>query len=205
LIILSGVSQNTSLYDPSNNTIAAGPATGALMGPNSVTCFPIASGANAGKFIATQGAITPTTATRIYDPATNTFAAGPNLATNIAAGSFAIPITIGTNSGKVLLFIGGTTTNLYDPATHTFSVGPNLSASATGGAYLLLTVGANKDKYWILHGNTSSIYDPNTNSITAGVALPDGGTMAFNLTSGLFNQGVLVVTGSGNLTSILYP
>lgn len=205
LIILSGVSQNTSLYDPSNNTIAAGPATGALMGPNSVTCFPISSGANAGKFIATQGAITPTTATRIYDPATNTFAAGPNLATNIAAGSFAIPITIGTNSGKVLLFIGGTTTNLYDPATHTFSVGPNLSASATGGAYLLLTVGANKDKYWILHGNTSSIYDPNTNSITAGVALPDGGTMAFNVTSGLFNQGVLVVTGSGNLTSILYP
>jgi hypothetical protein len=89
--------------------------------------------------------------------------------------------------------------------THTFSIGPNLSGSATGGAYLLLTVGANKDKYWILHGNTSSIYDPNTNSITAGVALPDGGTMAFNLTSGLFNQGVLVVTGSGNLTSILYP
>jgi hypothetical protein len=46
--------QITSLYDPSTNTVAAGPLTGAFMGVNGVTCFSITSGANSGKFIATQ-------------------------------------------------------------------------------------------------------------------------------------------------------
>lgn len=206
LIIHGNTAQTTSLYDPSNNTISAGPSTGANMGINGVTCFPITSGANAGKFIATQGLLS-VTATRMYDPGTNTFGAGPSLSSNITAGAFAMPITTGANAGKTLIIIGsGTTTNLYDPTTHTFSVGPNLSASATGGAYLALTVGTNKDKYLIMHGTTTSTYDPNTNTISSGVAIADGGILAFNITSGLFNQGVLVITGGGgNLTNVVYP
>lgn len=206
LIIHGNTAQTTSLYDPSNNTISAGPSTGANMGINGVTCFPITSGANAGKFIATQGLLS-VTATRMYDPDTNTFGAGPSLSSNITAGAFAMPITTGANAGKTLIIIGsGTTTNLYDPTTHTFSVGPNLSASATGGAYLALTVGTNKDKYLIMHGTTTSTYDPNTNTISSGVAIADGGILAFNITSGLFNQGVLVITGGGgNLTNVVYP
>lgn len=207
LIIHGNISQTTSLYDPSTNTISSGPSTGANMGVNGVTCFPITSGSNAGKFIATQGLI-GATATRMYDPGTNTFGAGPTLSSSITAGAFAMPITNGANAGKSLIIIGsGTTTNLYDPTTHTFSLGPNLSASATGGAYLPLTVGANKDKYLIMHGTTTSIYDPNTNGIIAGPsAPPDGSILGFNATSGLFNQGVLlIVGGSGNLTSVIYP
>ncbi|HRG45825.1 MAG TPA: hypothetical protein PLG41_06485, partial [Leptospiraceae bacterium] len=168
------------------------------------TCFPIISGTHSGKFLVVQGFAG--TGTRMYDPATNTFGAGPALTMNTTNGTFSMPITNGANNGKALIIIGtGTATNLYDSTTHTFSVGPNLSASATGGAYLLLTVGNNKDKYLILHGTTSSIYDPNTNTISAGLAIPDGGSLAFNITSGLFNQGVLLITGSGNLTNVVYP
>jgi hypothetical protein len=203
LIIHGNVSPSTSLYDPSNNTISAGPVTGTAIGIGA-TCFPITSGTHSGKFLLVQGLAA--TGTRMYDPATNTFGAGPALTMNTTNGTFAMPITSGTNSGKTLIIIGsGTTTNLYDPTTHTFSVGPNLSSSTTGGAYLLLTVGQNKDKYWIIHGPTSSIYDPNTNTISAGLAIANGGILAFNITSGLFNQGVLLVTGSGNLTKVLYP
>gem|GEM_PF-1604703 len=203
LIIHGNVSQSTSIYDPSNNTIAAGPITGAIIGLGA-TCFPIISGTHSGKFLVVQGFAG--TGTRMYDPATNTFGAGPALTMNTTNGTFSMPITNGANNGKALIIIGtGTATNLYDSTTHTFSVGPNLSASATGGAYLLLTVGNNKDKYLILHGTTSSIYDPNTNTISAGLAIPDGGSLAFNITSGLFNQGVLLITGSGNLTNVVYP
>jgi hypothetical protein len=203
LIVHANVSTSTSLYDPSNNTISAGTVTGATIGIGA-TCFPITSGTHSGKFLLVQGFAA--TGTRMYDPATNTFGAGPVLTMNTTNGTFSMPITNGANNGKSLIIIGsGTTTNLYDPTTHTFSVGPNLSASATGGAYLLLTVGSNKDKYLIMHGTASSIYDSGTNTIISGPALPDGGSLAFNITSGLFNQGVLLVTGSGNLTSVLYP
>lgn len=203
LIVHGNVSTSTSLYDPSNNTVSAGPVTGTAIGVGA-TCFPITSGPHSGKFLLVQGLAA--TGTRMYDPATNTFGAGPVLTMNTTNGTFAMPITSGANSGKTLIIIGsGTTTNLYDPTTHTFSVGPSLSASATGGAYLLLTVGTNKDKYLILHGITTSIYDPNTNTISAGLAISDGGILAFNITSGLFNQGVLLITGAGNLTNVVYP
>ena len=206
LIILSGVSQNTSLYDPSNNTIAAGPATGALIGLGA-TCFPIISGTHSGKFLVVQGFAG--TGTRMYDPATNTFGAGPALTMNTTNGTFSMPITNGANNGKALIIIGtGTATNLYDSTTHTFSVGPNLSGSASNispSSHLLLMNGTNKDKYLVMHDTTSSIYDPNTNTISAGLAIPNGGSLAFNITSGLFNQGVLLITGSGNLTNVVYP
>ncbi|HNE56525.1 MAG TPA: Ig-like domain-containing protein, partial [Leptospiraceae bacterium] len=173
LIIHGNVSQNTSLYDPSTNTFAAGPTTGGIIGLGA-TCFPINSGANAGKFLVIQGF--NSTPTRVYDPSTNSFAAGPNLTIATTAGTFSMPITNGSNNGKALVIIGtGNTTNLYDPTTHTFSVGPNLSGSASSiapSSYLLLSNGANKDKYWIMHGTTSSIYDPNTNAISSGPAIP---------------------------------
>ena len=206
LIIHGNVSQSTSLYDPSNNTNAAGPLTGAVIGLGA-SCFPITSGTHSGKFLVLQGFAG--TGTRMYDPATNTFGVGPALTMNTTNGTFAMPITNGANNGKALIIIGtGTATNLYDPTTHTFSVGPNLSGSASNispSSHLLLMYGTNKDKYLVMHDTTSSIYDPNTNTISAGLAIPNGGSLAFNITSGLFNQGVLLVTGSGNLTSILYP
>ena len=206
LIIHGNVSQSTSLYDPSNNTIAAGPITGAIIGLGA-TCFPIISGTHSGKFLVVQGFAG--TGTRMYDPATNTFGAGPALTMNTTNGTFSMPITNGANNGKTLIIVGtGTTTNLYDPMTHTFSIGPNLSGSASSispSSYLLLTNGTNKDKYLVMHDTTSSIYDPNTNTISAGLALPNGGSLAFNINSGLFNQGVLLITGSGNLTNVVYP
>lgn len=206
LIIHGNVSQSTSLYDPSNNTIAAGPITGAIIGLGA-TCYPIISGTHSGKFLVVQGFAG--TGTRMYDPATNTFGAGPALTMNTTNGTFSMPITNGANNGKTLIIVGtGTTTNLYDPMTHTFSIGPNLSGSASSispSSYLLLTNGTNKDKYLVMHDTTSSIYDPNTNTISAGLALPNGGSLAFNINSGLFNQGVLLITGSGNLTNVVYP
>jgi hypothetical protein len=30
-------------------------------------------------------------------------------------------------------------------------------------------------------------------------------SLPFNISSGLFNQGVLLITGSGNLTNVVYP
>jgi hypothetical protein len=178
LIIHGNVSQSTSLYDPSNNTIAAGPITGAIIGLGA-TCFPIISGTHSGKFLVVQGFAG--TGTRMYDPATNTFGAGPALTMNTTNGTFSMPITNGANNGKTLIIVGtGTTTNLYDPMTHTFSIGPNLSGSASSispSSYLLLTNGTNKDKYLVMHDTTSSIYDPNTNTISAGLALPNGGLL----------------------------
>ena len=205
LIIHGNTSTSSTLYDPSNNTMAAGPGLGSVVGLGA-TCFPVTSGANSGKFIVIQGSLSGT-GTRIYDPSTNTFTGGPALANNATSGTLAIPITVGTNANKVLILIGtGTTTNLYDPTTHTFSAGPSLSSSASSGSYLLLSVGSNKNKYLIVHGTTTSIYDPNTNGISAGPSAPDGGILGFNVASGLFNQGVLlIVGGSGNLTSVIYP
>lgn len=205
LIVHGNTSMTSTLYDPSNNTMAAGPSAGSIVGLGA-TCFPIASGTHSGKFLVIQGALGGT-GTRMYDPGTNSFAAGPALTVSATNGTFAMPINIGTNANKVLIFIGtGTTTNLYDPATHTFSAGPNLSTSAAGGGYLLLSVGSNKNKYLIFHSTTSSIYDPNTNTISSGPALPDGSSSAFNVSSGLYNQGVMIIAGgTGNLTTIVYP
>lgn len=97
IIIHAGATTGTTVYDPSNDTLVAGPATTACtnIGVGSVS-FEITAGAHKGKFLITLGALTAQTC--LYDPATNTYAFGPNLGPHPGYG---------TNDGTVAFPTGG--------------------------------------------------------------------------------------------------
>jgi len=98
LIIHAGGTMLTTLYQPSNDTLAAGPSTTACtnIGIGSVS-FEITAGANKGKFIITLGALTPQTC--IYDPATNTFAFGPDIGPHPGYGTTDGTVAFATGGG----------------------------------------------------------------------------------------------------------
>jgi hypothetical protein len=108
------------------------------------------------------------TATRIYDPDSNTFIPGPaGGACNSGCHSFQLP------NGQFFVVLGGgsAATKIYDPASNTFFNGPNLTQTATTGS---TTIQRPDGLFIILIGgsNQTSIYDPFLNQITAGPAIP---------------------------------
>ena len=113
------------------------------------------------------------TATRIYDPDSNTFIPGPTGgACNSGCHSFQLP------NGKFFVVLGGASaaTKIYDPASNVFYNGPNLTQTATTGS---TTFQRPDGLFVILIGgsNQANTYDPFLNQITAGPAISGATTI----------------------------
>jgi len=179
--MLTITGKDTYVFDPTSNTFLNGPSFGDTTSYGSHS-FLIPSGPQAGKVLTvTSGGST----SRIYDPTTDTFGAGPTLSgSSSSGGGHSFPILSGPNAGKVLTVAGGgsSLTNIYDPATNTYSAGPNLGAAALYGSHsFLIPSGPHSGKYLTVIGNwqinKTRLYDPATNSYSAGPdigATPNG-------------------------------
>ncbi|MEX0895395.1 MAG: tail fiber domain-containing protein, partial [Patescibacteria group bacterium] len=130
--------------------------------------------------------------TSVYDPATHTFSAGPDLSASANFGAHSFSITTGDHSGKTLVVLGndGSNTSVYDPATHTFSAGPGLGANADWGAHSL-AIGTGPKAESILTisdaNKSTRIYNPATHTFSAGPNLIDNAstsTHTFPIESG---------------------
>jgi hypothetical protein len=144
-----------------------------------------------------------TTTTNIYDPATNTFSAGPALTAEASAGSHSFQ----RPDGKFVTILGNTVavTNIYDPATNAFTAGPALTAAAAMGAFSFQRPDG---KFVTILGGfpgspTTNIYDPATNAFTAGPALTANasfGSHSFQRPDGKF----VTILGAETTTTNIY-
>jgi len=130
-----GTTSSTELYDPATNTLAAGPTMSAARDWATATFLPNGKVLIAGGELFANGDRTVLTSTDLYDPATNTFAAGPamNAARSDAAATL-LP------NGKVLIAggLGLNSTELYDPATNTFGASNPMTAARSDAAIVVL-------------------------------------------------------------------
>lgn len=213
LIVHGNGTSTTSLYDPVTNTIVAGPAivgTAANNAGAGANSFTVPSGTHVGKTLLIQGGAT--TNTSLYDPATHTFSAGPALPVAANDGAFNLPISSGTQSGKIRVVLANTNnTALYDPSLHTFAAGSTLSANAGVGANAFnVTSGTNSGKTIFIHGGaalTTSLYDPTTDSFGVGPALSavaGAGANNFNIPTGTQLGKQFVVLGNNATATSLY-
>jgi WD40 repeat protein len=96
----------------------------------------LTSGPNSGKVLVIGGwnGTTDLNTTEFFNPANNTWSAGPNLVA-VREGFEVQQLTSGPNSGKYLIFGGLSSNNatntaeFYDPATNSFSAAPNMGAA----------------------------------------------------------------------------
>lgn len=119
----------TDLFTPVGNTFSA---SGSLIEPRYLhTSTLLTSGANAGKVLVeggtTMSASGPDKTTEIFDPATATFSAGPDMVNDHAAHTATL-FTSGSLTGQVLIAAGAanggflsTNDELYDPVANSFS------------------------------------------------------------------------------------
>jgi len=189
---------STELYDPVSNSFAppAGTAT-MVQARTQQTATLLASGPNAGMVLMAGGG--NTSATELYDPVGNSFAAGASMNVN-RAGHIAAVLSSGPNAGKVLLAGGsggGTSTELYDPAINTFASPADTAPMLEDRHALTATAissGPNAGQILIAGGKTSGgtalasteLYDPVANSFSAGpdMNVPRGFAVAIELPPG---------------------
>jgi len=172
--------------------------------------FIIPSGPQAGKTLMIVA--NSSSSTQIYDPATNTYTAGPSLGANAYTGSHSFAITSGPNTGKILVVVGESAlTRIYNPATHTFSAGPDLETKASTGSHsFAITTGPQAGKVLTITANASSItklYDPATNAYSAGPSLgvnTGDGAHSMAITTGPQAGKILTITGNGSSVTKLY-
>jgi hypothetical protein len=159
----------------------------------------------------------PLASTELYDPASNTFAPPASTATmsNRRADPTATLLTVGPNSGKVLVAGGGNyayydnTTELYDPATNTFAFGPPMNSARYAATAFTLTSGPNSGCVLIVGGKSTvgemtstELYNPITNTFApaAATATMNVGTSraaAITLVSGPNTGKILIAGGNG--------
>jgi HYDIN/CFA65/VesB-like, Ig-like domain/Cep192 domain 4/Galactose oxidase, central domain len=180
---------STELYDPATNSFAP-PADTPTMNATrfGFTATVIPSGPNQGQILIAGGCCDTgynnLASTELYDPATNTFSAGPDMA---QARYFhtATVIDAGVNQGMILI-AGGygdyntgnlASTELYDPATNSFSAGPDLSAARQAATASRIDSGINPGEILIAGGTNSSdlaatdLYDPTSGAFSAGPSM----------------------------------
>ncbi|RKG90038.1 Kelch repeat-containing protein [Corallococcus terminator] len=194
-VLLSG-----EIYDPATATWAPAASMGTAHYSPAVTRLP------SGRLLVTGGfglypSTTPLRSVELYDPATNTWTAGPTMA--FARGSHTSTLL---PNGKVLI-IGGNTSGdtasnripeLFDPATMTFVP---VAASAfvhTNHEAVLLPSG----KILVLGGNSpAEFYDPATNTWSNATGLIQRNfTHAF-----LQPSGKVLLAGSTTLIALYDP
>jgi hypothetical protein len=190
---------STELYDPTTNTIAAGPAmNGGRLGATA-TLLPD------GKVLIAGGSAQQST--DLYDAYANSFAPAVfqpalNDAYNYATATL-LP------NGKVLIAggfgFGGDSisgTELYDPATNTLAPGPSMTAARSSPTATFLPNGkvliAGGGPPWL---NSTDLYDPATNKFAAG---PPMNTARSDAAATLLPNGkVLIAGGNGQGPSVL--
>ncbi len=182
LIAGGSAQQSTDLYDAYANSFAPAVFQPAL---NAVYYFATATLLPNGNVLIAGGSgdafgFTAISSTELYDPATNTLAAGPTMSTaHSAATATFLP------NGKVLIAGGSAgvtvyavaSTELYDPATDTFTAGRAMNAARSQAAATLLPNG----KVLIAGGygdgggvlNSTELYDPAMNAFAASSPMND--------------------------------
>lgn len=172
------------LYDPLSNSFAARPPV-IHQGRGGATTSVIPAGRSAGKVLVAGGFTDgsgPLASTELYDPATNSFADGPQMNTD-RDDHTATAIAAGPNPGEILI-VGGDTADLYDPRGNKFLAGPRTAhfridhtatviPSGPNARKILLAGGLDDLLAVIEHYNPAAteIYDPATNSFAAGPAM----------------------------------
>ncbi len=219
LFVRGNNTNNTRIFLPNDRSSSmTGPNLSGNAG-NGAHSFTIPSGTHAGKVLIIHGNNSATTS--LYDPATNTMVAGPNVVgtagNNVSFGANSFGIPSGVHAGKIMLIQGGNTspgttnTSVYDPATHTFSAGPALPANAFTGAFnKAITSGTQSGEIrGILGGgsNNTALYDPALHTFAAGSTLSGNagnGAQAFDITSGAESGKTLFIHGGAATTTSLY-
>ena len=109
--------------------------------------------------------------TRMYNPNTGLFSAGPTLCGSPGAGSFSLQLP----DGRFLTLLGGTiNTCIYDPISNTFTSGPSLSSAGNIGAGAQ-AIQRPDGKYLVFRGGNTTItdiFDPWSMSFTPGPYTP---------------------------------
>ncbi|MGH7813078.1 MAG: Kelch repeat-containing protein [Candidatus Binataceae bacterium] len=182
---------STEVYDPGSNTFIYGPSMHA--GRDSHTATMIVSRPNAGKILIAggeDGSYPPLSSTELYDPASNTFMAGPSMHAN-RIGHTATAIDYGPNASKILVAGGDgdvsaqDSTELYDSASNTFALGPPMSGQRMAHTATVITSGPNTGKILIAGGNgysftghghsgtlaSTELYDPVANTFAPGPSM----------------------------------
>jgi hypothetical protein len=120
LIVLGGGTMNTALYDPSTDSMAAGPGLTGNAGQGA-HAFQIPSGSEAGNWIVIHGNNSNTTS--LYNSASGLFASSPGLPANAGAGASSYLLEAGPQAGKIMTIAGNNTTAtfLFNPAASPFS------------------------------------------------------------------------------------
>ncbi len=197
LIIHAATTSLTSIYDPQNRSMIVGPDLGINADYYSHN-FLIPSGPQAGKTMIIPGLVT---STRVYDPETNTFAAGPVLNN---AGRITLAIPSGMHPGKFLI-IGAMASDLYDPATHTIVAGPTPGSPIASNGTNLFPVrsGPHAGRFAFVRGGGQTlvtIYDPVSHSFPATLNLTAGsndGSQAFDISTGPLAGNTMIVHSDG--------
>jgi Kelch motif len=150
---------------------------------------------------------TATRSTELYNPATDTFSAGPRMvharygATATLLPNGEILIAGGNDGSSVSNALNST--EFYNPATKTFAPGPSMITARFGAGAALLPNG----KVLIAGGldgstpgglSSTEIYDPATNSFSAGPSMnePPGSCTAI-----LLPNGKVFINGSGLISN----
>lgn len=204
LIIHAATTSLTSIYDPQSRSMIAGPDLGINADIYSHN-FLIPTGPHAGKTMIIPG---QTTSTRIYDPETNTFGAGPVLNN---AGRITLPITSGMHPGKFLM-VSVSTSDLYDPATNNIIAGPTpgMPMTSNGTNVFPIRSGPHAGRFAFVRGGGGTlvtIYDPVGNSFPATLNLTSGandGSQSFNISRGPLAGTTMIVHSDWATSATLY-
>lgn len=201
VLIAGGGVSAVDLYDPTTNSFAPSALTPSMIAVRSsatATLLPNGKVLIAGGLSAT---LTALASTEIYDPVTNSFAAGPSM--NVAR--YAATATLLPN-GKVLIAGGldspaaATSVELYDPVTNSFAASSPLmnNVHASGATSTLLPNG----KVLIAGGDCCGdqpdavdIYDPLSNAFAA--SAPSMNAAREEATATLLPNGKVLIAGGG--------
>lgn len=184
-----------TLYDPTTNTVTPLPSPNSvgrgLMGSYGLGAVLLQSG----KVLVTGGYLgdnTNSSAARLFDPVTNTWADAPPMA---VARSFHTATIL--SDGRVLVYGGGNAAETYDPASNTWTAAAkplfsHARVSATllpNGKVLFVPAGVGE--------HNATLYDPTTDTWTlAGTISTDRG----DHTATLLSNGTVLITGGGVYT-----
>jgi N-acetylneuraminic acid mutarotase len=199
-------SKIVEVYDPGTNawsTAASMPTARRFLAAAAVNGKIYAIGGG----VAGAGDDTPLNIVEVYDPATNTWSAGPAMATareSLAAAS--VNGRLYAIGGSIPGFLG-TVYNIvevFDPATNTWSAGPGM---ATGRENLTATT--LNGKIYAIGGtaefsgpfSTAEVYDPVTNAWSAGPGLS---ALRCYMAAAIGN-GKLYLIGGSHVSSVSQP
>jgi hypothetical protein len=204
LIIHAAATSLTSIYDPQNRSMIPGPDLGLNADIYSHN-FLIPSGPQSGKTMIIPGLLA---STRIYDPDTNAFSAGPALSN---AGRITLAIPSGMHPGKFLI-VAFNTTDLYDPATHSIVAGPTpASVIASNGTNLFpVRNGPHAGRFAFVRGGGNplvTLYDPVSHTFPATLNLTSGsddGGQSFHISTGPLAGSTMVVHSNSTSAATLY-